>query len=67
MKEKEEENLAAPERAVLPPTPSGTTAQHPPYYRSTRQTPVIERYKSGTTAPPSGTTAQAVLLPIVGS
>ena len=27
MEEKEEENLAAPERAVLPPTPSGTTAE----------------------------------------
>ena len=27
MEEKEEENLAAPERAVLPPTPRGTTVE----------------------------------------
>ena len=44
MEEKEEENLAAPERAVLPPTPSGTTAKDtqaalPPSIRPTTAQP----------------------------
>ena len=53
MEEKEEENPAAPERAVLPPTPGGTTAEateaeQPADYRPTTGPPsVIERSKAG--------------------
>ena len=54
MEEKEEENLAAPEQAVLPPTPSGTTAeatqpeQSVDYRPTTGPPSVIERCKVGT-------------------
>ncbi len=71
MEEKEEENLAAPERAVHPVNnrPSGTTGQPPPNNRPLFCDQAVQgRYSTGstcfcpmtgTTAPTSGTTAGA--------
>ena len=58
MEEKEEENPAAPERAVLPPTPGGTTAEatqpeQPVDYRPTTARAVQPADYRPTTGPPS--------------
>ena len=62
MEEKEEENLAAPERAVQPVNnlPSGTTGQPPPNNRPLLCDIAVQgRYSTGSTGfcPKTGTTA----------